>query len=220
MLILFNYFSLKYSWFTMFQVYRKMSQLYWLGQKVHSGFSIPSMEKPKWNFWPTQHIWILKGSLVAIIRAVHLEAGGLIQGWSGWQLFTCWGRQWAGWQPDSTLWGSYRRATVSSFTGRPKYSLKKAVTSLQLGLLTGKRGSIMHPFQSVFKGESKWKQQLGESPAHFRERDFHFLYSLRKRNPKHLKSESDKPFFFCKWEILWAGRRHRRIKGNWAGKFH
>ena len=31
--------------------------IYWFGQKVHSGFSVPFYGKLQTNFWPTQYIW-------------------------------------------------------------------------------------------------------------------------------------------------------------------
>ena len=34
--------------------------LYWVGQKVRSGFSVTSYEKPKQTFWPTLYLTRLK----------------------------------------------------------------------------------------------------------------------------------------------------------------
>ena len=40
------------------KIYKQLIQLniYWVAQKVHSGFSIRCYEKPKRTFWPTQYI--------------------------------------------------------------------------------------------------------------------------------------------------------------------
>ena len=32
-----------------------ISKIYWVGQKIHLGFSIRCMGKPEWTFWPTQY---------------------------------------------------------------------------------------------------------------------------------------------------------------------
>ena len=34
--------------------------MYWVGQKVRSGFSIRGYEKPEWTFWPTQYYFCEK----------------------------------------------------------------------------------------------------------------------------------------------------------------
>ena len=45
--------TLRCSFFSLLQ---KLSQIYWVAQKVCLGFCITSYEKPKWTFWPTQYV--------------------------------------------------------------------------------------------------------------------------------------------------------------------